>query len=251
MARIDFDTVADDYDAARAVPLDALTAWRDALLPYLPPISAASVLDLGSGTGQFSWALAEWFPVRVLGVDPSAGMRAQAARTRSHPRVDYLGGIADALPLAGDSVGAAWLSTVIHHFPDLPAAAAELARVLQPAAPLLIRSAFPGRTADITVLRFFPQARAVVEGTYPTLIETEAAFAAHGFRRVELRALPQRSAADLHAAVARVRVRSDTTLRAISDADFAAGLQRLQEAAQTQPPAPVIDVMDLLVLRRD
>ncbi|MBK7726769.1 MAG: methyltransferase domain-containing protein [Dehalococcoidia bacterium] len=36
------------------------------------------------------------------------------------------------MPLADLSAGAAWISTVIHHIPNLPAAAAEIRRVLTP-----------------------------------------------------------------------------------------------------------------------
>lgn len=250
MARIDYDAVARDYDAARAVPLDALTAWRDALRPYLPPAGGAPVLDLGSGTGMFAQALARWFGTRVVGVEPSHAMRAQAAHARSKRGVTYVGGVADALPLADASAGAAWLSTVIHHFPDLPAAAAELARVLRPGAAVLIRSAFPGRTDGITLFHYFPQARAVVDDTYPDLHTVERVFAQQGLRRVALHAVPQESAPNLTEFAARVRTRADTTLRAISDADFAAGLRRLEHAAAHEPSVPVIDYLDLLVLRR-
>jgi ubiquinone/menaquinone biosynthesis C-methylase UbiE len=59
-------------------------------------------------------------------------------RARScHPRT--LAGQADALPFTAGSFGAAWLSTVIHHITDLPAAAAELRRVLAASAPVLTR----------------------------------------------------------------------------------------------------------------
>jgi hypothetical protein len=62
--------------------------------------------------------------------------------------IAYVGGRADAVPVCGGSCGAAWLSTVIHHFGDLPAVAIELRRVLPSGAPVLIRERFTGRTGD-------------------------------------------------------------------------------------------------------
>ncbi|MCK9931696.1 hypothetical protein MXD62_31945 [Frankia sp. Mgl5] len=45
--------------------------------------------------------------------------------------------------------------------------AAELRRVLRPAAPVLIRSAFPGRHEQVALFRFFPEAVRVDLGIYP------------------------------------------------------------------------------------
>ncbi|HKO24427.1 MAG TPA: methyltransferase domain-containing protein, partial [Chloroflexota bacterium] len=80
------------YDRGRAISLDGLTTWRAALSRYLPPKSGLPVLDLGAGTGLFAVALAEWFGVDVIAVEPAAAMRSEALRMRSHPRVTYLAG---------------------------------------------------------------------------------------------------------------------------------------------------------------
>ena len=70
----------------------------------------------------------------------------------------YLAGHAAAIPVGDGQCGSAWLSTVIHHIPDLRACARELRRVLHPGERVLIRSAFPGRLDGITLFRFFPEA---------------------------------------------------------------------------------------------
>jgi hypothetical protein len=44
---------------------------------------------------------------------------------------------------------------MIHHVPDLTAAARELRRVVRAGGPILIRSAFAGRHQAITLFRFF------------------------------------------------------------------------------------------------
>ena len=78
------------------------------------------ILDLGSGTGQWSGRLARWFDVDVVGVEPSEGMRANAIDA---VRVFAIVGQAEQIPLRADGVDAAWLSVVVHHFDDLDAAA--------------------------------------------------------------------------------------------------------------------------------
>jgi ubiquinone/menaquinone biosynthesis C-methylase UbiE len=51
------------------------------------PDGGGPVLDVGAGTGQFAAAIAGWFGVRVVAVEPSSGMRGQAALAHPHPGV--------------------------------------------------------------------------------------------------------------------------------------------------------------------
>lgn len=249
MARVDFDRMARSYDQARAVPLEGLGAWRRALSRHLPPGSGLPVLDLGSGTGQFAEALVRWFGMQVIGVEPSAGMRAEAERRRALPEIRYLAGEAERIPLAESSCGAAWLSTVIHHLSDLRACAFELRRVLAPGAPVLIRNAFPGRLERLTVLRFFPEAKRVAE-TFPTLSETIEVFELSGFSFERLESLPQVTASSLSELRQRVLARADTTLVSLTDREFQRGLEAIDRAIAAEPaPDPVIDHLDLLVVR--
>jgi SAM-dependent methyltransferase len=206
-------------------------------------------LDLGSGTGHFSSALADWFDVEVIAVEPSAEMRAKARQKSTDGRVVHVGGAGEGIPLRRACCDVAWLSTVIHHIPDLGSCARELRRVLTDDGVVLIRSAFPGRLDGITLFRFFPAARRVID-TFPTLEATNDAFEAAGFEQVALEAVPQVSAPSLAEACARVRLRADTTLQGISDAEFAAGISDLERAvAAGDVQAPIVDYLDLLVFR--
>jgi ubiquinone/menaquinone biosynthesis C-methylase UbiE len=258
MARVDYDRMAPDYLKGRALPPAGMAPWRDEIARWLPepedPARRSPVLDLGAGTGQFAAAIAGWFGVRVVAVEPSRGMRAQAVRANAHPRVAWVAGVAERLPLRDGSCTLAWVSTVVHHLDDLEAAAAELGRVLRPGAPVLVRQAFPGRMEDVTLYtRYFPGAAEflVVNGGLPTVEQVEAAFAAAGFRVEDLRRVAQVSATSLAAYRDKVRLRADTGLRLLTDDQFAAGLAALDQAVEAETsPAPVVDRLDLLVLRR-
>ncbi|MGH9119630.1 MAG: class I SAM-dependent methyltransferase [Acidimicrobiales bacterium] len=250
MTGTDYEEMAGRYDEGRAFPLDQLEGWRRTVAGLVPTRSATPLLDIGSGTGIWSHAFARWFGVRVVGVEPSKGMRAQAAAKRSHPNIAYLGGRADALPLAGRSCAAAWLSTVIHHFGDLAGAARELRRVLHPGAPVLIREGFTGRTDGIPWLCYFPEALAVTEGFWPTVDEVVGAFVPAGFRFERLQPVEQVTARNLREYADLVRVRADSTLIRLSDDVFEAGMNRLDEVASTSSwDEPVTSTLDLLVLR--
>lgn len=242
MARIQYgEAAAAAFQASRELPPDALREWRAAIARYLAPRAGMRILDLGAGTGTWAATLASWYGISVVAVEPSPAMRA-------HARCRYMiAGHATAIPLAPATMHGAWLSTVIHHLPDLPAAARELRRVLRPGAPVLIRNAFPGRHHGIGLFRYWPEAITALN-TFPSIAQVSTAFAAAGFSYVALEPVQQLTAPSLAAIAATARRESHTPLMLISDSAWEAGLARLRAAATTQP-GPVTDTLDLLVLR--
>lgn len=248
MARVPYDEVAASYRAGRGLTEDGLAGWREAVRPYLSGLTLP-VVDVGSGTGQFAGLFPAWFGVSVIGIEPSEGMRAEAIAHTSGTRVTYLAGDAEHLPLADASCGAAWISTVIHHIPELAAAAKEVRRVVVPGGPVLIRSAFPGRTDRISLFRFFPEAAEVVK-SFPSIEQVQLDFGAAGFELERVEAVPQVTVGSLEEFRERVALRADTTLRGISDQAFAEGLARLEAAvADGEGEGPFVDYLDLVVLR--
>jgi ubiquinone/menaquinone biosynthesis C-methylase UbiE len=249
VARIDYDQVAAVYDADRAVALQAQEPWRVALAGYLPPASGLPVLDLGAGTGLFAAAIARWFGARVIAVEPSDGMRQAARARRADPRITYLGGVGERLPPHDGCCDSAWLSTVIHHFDDLDAAAGELRRVLRPGGWVLIRSAFPDRVAPASADDFWPGTRALL-ARFPSSQHTIATFTAAGFSFQRLEPVTDLLASSLREWWERARVGADSLLRQLPDEEFAEGLRRLERAAAAETtPTPIFRPLDLLVLQ--
>ena len=242
MARIAYgDAEAAAFAATRHLDRAGLTHWEATIRTQLRPTPGQRVLDLGSGTGMWASAFTDWYGVEVIAIEPSAAMRARSI----HP--DVRAGHAGALPLDDASVDAAWLSTVVHHLPDLPAAAAELRRVLRPGAPVLIRSVFPGRHDGITQFRYFTEAIRVVD-TFPSVADVTTAFGAVGFELAALERVPQVAGASLELMAANMTRAAHSPLLLITDEEYAAGLARMRAAARTVT-GPVVDSLDLLVLR--
>ncbi len=254
MSRIDYDErTAAAYRSARELSREGLADWRAKILEHLAPQAVPAgtghlpVLDVGAGTGSFSTALADWLERDVIAVEPAPAMRALIPR---HPRVTVLAARAEDLPLAADSAGGAFLSTVTQHFTDLPAAAAQLRRVLAADCPVLIRNVFAGRTSGLAMARFFPESRRVVD-TFPSVAQTAAAFEQAGFVVESFTAVPQVTVTSLTQFAARIDRAADTLLRGLTDEEFERGMARLRAAAAAEKNQgqPVISRLDLLVMR--
>jgi len=252
MARIDYDDhTAAAFKRVREVPREGLDQWRAALSRHLNPWPGMTLLDIGAGTGAFATAFSDWFGVRVLAIEPSAAMRAQIPR---RPDIEVLDGHASALPLPDGSADAAWLSTVIHHVPDLAAAASEIRRVLRPGAPVLIRQPFPGRCEGIELVRWFPETTRTID-TFPSVDQTCHAFAIAGFPHAALERVPQTRPGTLAEFLTEVDTfrHADTTMRNLTEDEFARGKEHLRRAAADEAESgraePRTTWLDLLVLR--
>jgi ubiquinone/menaquinone biosynthesis C-methylase UbiE len=99
----------------------------------------AKVADIGCAAGRDTQLLAD-AGLNPVGVDLSVGLL-EIARAK-HPHLEFVLGDLRSLPFPNASLGGAWVSAVLHHVPtdQMPAAIAELARVLQPAGILYIHT---------------------------------------------------------------------------------------------------------------
>lgn len=91
------------------------------------------VVDVGAGTGSYATAFAA-HGYHVIAVEPSTVMRRQASST---PRVQWIAGTAEALPLAAGAAHGILCMLAMHHVRSVPAALREMRRVV-PDGPLAI-----------------------------------------------------------------------------------------------------------------
>jgi len=115
-----FDLAAEAYERTRP-------GYPPAVLEQLPVRRAASVLDLGAGTGKFTRVLVGRY-AHVVAVEPLDGMRAILERVV--PAARALAGSAEQIPLADGSVDAVFAAAAFHWFAT-DEALVEIARVLK------------------------------------------------------------------------------------------------------------------------
>jgi ubiquinone/menaquinone biosynthesis C-methylase UbiE len=233
VAAIDYTGSAAAFRRHRTLAPEVLAAWRRAVTERLPP--ADHVLDVGAGTGQFSGPLVEWTGAAVTALEPSAAMRTEAVAAGLDARVRLVAGRAEALPLRSATVGAAWLSTVVHQFTDLDAALGELRRVLRPRGRVLVR----GYLADqghIGLFGHFPGIERSI-ARFPTTGRLVTVFRRHRLLLDDVTEVDEAWTVDLRAwAAAAAEVRhADSMFVALTDEEFAAGLASVQAAGARRP----------------
>jgi SAM-dependent methyltransferase len=92
------------------------------------------VVDVGAGTGIFSRQLRAALPAKItiVGIEPSASMRAQAvAETTDDTDLEFRDGVAEQLPFGGGSARGVVAATAAHWF-ERPTFYAEAHRILVP-----------------------------------------------------------------------------------------------------------------------
>lgn len=114
---------------------------NSAVVDSISPMSTETVMDIGAGVGAATMVAIE-SGCRVMAIEPTPYMRRVLAlrlmAARASDQVEVVDGTAEATTVASASIDAAWAVNTMHHWSDLTAGIAELARVLTPGGRLLL-----------------------------------------------------------------------------------------------------------------
>jgi ubiquinone/menaquinone biosynthesis C-methylase UbiE len=246
---VDYDrtSIPEGYDRGRDHGPEALALWMSEIESRVRGRSIRRILDLGCGTGRFSQALATRFDADVVGVDPSRKMLAIARGKPHEPRIRYVEGRAEAIPLEAGSVDMVFTSMTFHHFTDRALAASECRRVLRPGGVLLVRTATRERIDSYAYVPFIPVTRGLHEEVLPSLAEIRGVFESAGLRHVSSELVTQTIAPTWRAYADKLASGGDSVLARVSSTELEPGLERVRQHAAAVDPRAVTEPIDLLV----
>jgi ubiquinone/menaquinone biosynthesis C-methylase UbiE len=252
MEKVDYDKrLHAVYSAGRRMSPDASQTWMEALARHLPETRPLVWLDLGSGTGRLTPALADAFGGPVHGVEPSDKMRAQAVAHAGHPAVTYAPGSAEHIPLPDSSCDAALLFFVWHHVADRAAAAQELRRVVKPGGKLFVQANFSDRMPDVWWFRVVPEWKAVDAAQFRSEEAVTNDFTDAGWTLLSRDVVTWPRSASLTEDVERLKLRAVSVFEHLSREAVNEGFARIEEALPSLDDGPQYESSEFLVFQHD
>ncbi|MBX3482307.1 class I SAM-dependent methyltransferase [Phenylobacterium sp.] len=228
LAPVDYDKVQHQtYARGRVLPAEAIARYMAVFAEHLPERRPLAGIDLGSGTGRFSPALADAFGGPVWGVEPADGMRAAAVADAAHPHVTYLAGRAEAIPRPDASADFVLMFLSWHHVADKLAAAREIARVLRPGGRLILRSTFQERIPDHWWRGYFPRSWDIERAMFQTEAEVRGIVEAAGFGTVASVRTEVPFEGDIANLVERLKHRAVSTFEHMTEEELREGFDRI------------------------
>lgn len=251
MKQVDYDFQQyQDYARGRAMRPEQMDAWIAAFAARLPDRRPLRGLDLGSGTGRFTPALAEAFGP-VTGVEPSARMRQIAGVQALRPDVEYRSGSAEAIPLPDGSVDYTLMFLAWHHVQDKVQAVRELARVTRPGGTLLLRSQFRDHMPRLWWLEYFPRGLEADASMYEPLGEVIDVFRDAGWKVASFAAVNEPVVRTRAQRLEQLRLQTLSVFEQLTAAEIATGFRLLEEAVAADPDTlPPPSPATLLTLTR-
>ncbi|HLC10415.1 MAG TPA: class I SAM-dependent methyltransferase [Candidatus Bathyarchaeia archaeon] len=104
---------------------------REAVLNAVHVSASDTVLDVGSGTGFLTEAVAK-IAAKIIALDFSRGMSEEAIAKMGEGNVEFRIGNVESMPLQDSSVDVVIGNMVLHHCPHPEIAISEISRVLKP-----------------------------------------------------------------------------------------------------------------------
>lgn len=111
------------------------------LKAYFSECEINSILDIGTGSGDFIEVLQDVFPqAQITGVDPDTESLQEAIK--KYPGVSFGEMRAEILEFADNSFDLASISMALHHLPDIQTSLKEMLRVVKPGGWIIVNELF-------------------------------------------------------------------------------------------------------------
>ncbi|MDO8952150.1 MAG: methyltransferase domain-containing protein [Draconibacterium sp.] len=108
---------------------------------YFRDKEVTSILDVGTGEGDFIEVLQDVFPqAQIIGVDPDTESLKEAIK--KYPEVSFGEMRAEILEFADNSFDLASISMALHHLPDIQTSLKEMLRVVKPGGWIIVNELF-------------------------------------------------------------------------------------------------------------
>jgi len=242
---------AKSYDKARLMPNNTMHMWIDVLVALVPPNTIKNILDLGCGTGRFSFMLSEKYDAMITAIDPSIPMLNKGKKKGNNKNIVWQKGTAEDIPLDDNSINLVWMSQVFHHIDNIDNALKEIYRILAMDGYLAVRNGLKEHIDEIIWYQCFPEALEIERKRLLTQEEMVKLIIKYSFKTNAKVRVYQYFAKSYHDYIEKISKRGLSSLIAISDQAFNRGLKKLKEWAKDRPHDELVyEPVDLLIFQK-
>jgi ubiquinone/menaquinone biosynthesis C-methylase UbiE len=225
----DYSKIASYYDKVRPVPAEM---WSSKIIEYGRIEPGSAVLDVGCGTGRFTFGVSAVKETRTCGLDASFEMLEQALAKDESREILWIGGDGQRLPFRSGIFDCVYMTLVIHHIKNRRLAIREMYRALNKGGRCVIVTSSHARLKT-HVLRDFPAVIAIDLKRFPTIPWIKGAMKRVGFQEVRHYNIPSKqNYVSTRDYLERVRNRYISTLTLLNEEEFQKGLKVFEERAR-------------------
>ena len=174
-------------------------------------------------------------------------MQERATHKCRNPRVRYLRGQAEAIPLQSGSVDVVFISMSFHHFWNRALAARECRRVLRESGSVFVRTGTRDRVNAYPYVPFFPSSRSILEALLPDPPTLCAPFEAAGFRVAACEVITQRLAESWEDYADKLAAGGDSVLAQLTPDEMQKGVAAVRKHGATVGEQVIAEPIDLFV----
>jgi len=138
-----FDSISKNYDGLnRVISFGIDVKWRKKVVTIVGEKNPKQILDIATGTGDLAIMMAGLDPVKIIGLDISAGMlevgKEKIAKENLSDVIEMMVGDSENMPFEENSFDAITVSFGVRNFANLNNGLQEIYRVLKPGGVLVI-----------------------------------------------------------------------------------------------------------------
>ena len=236
------------YDRGRDHGPALLDLWMKTVAAHLNGYTPKRILDLGCGTGRFSYSLASYFDAELIGIDPSFKMLIQAHEKRSEGQNTYFQiARGEEMPLASQSIDLIFMSMSFHHLSDRRRAARECRRVLRAGGSVFVRTGSREQVPTYPYYAFIPATHPILLEVLPDSADVRDPFEAAGFQLRAHDLIEQTIAPSWEVYADKLETGSDSVLARLDRRDVESGIAAVRAHGARVGTQDIVEQIDLFV----
>jgi len=240
------------YDQSRKLPDETIKQLMSEIQKHIQHTD--NIIDLGCGTGRFSFILAQYFTTMVYGIDSSEKMLSVAYKKQKavkDPLVTFIHGSSEKIPL-NITVDMIFMSMVLHHIlAEKQSFFDEIIRLLNNNGYVVIRNATKENIEKMEFMNVFSGAKDLEMKRMPSRDDVKHLFMKNKFSLITLTPVNQLFAKTNKEYIEKISKRGLSGLQMIPDKAFNQGMKDLKQILkQKKEDTGLYEEIDLFIFKK-